>query len=583
MSEFARRYRLQERIAVGGTAEVFHALFFGDDGSERAVVIKRVLPQFARDERFRRLFLEEACVAVTITHPNIVRVLDHGQLEQTCYIALERVDGMDLGSLLARARRTGRLPTTMLAAFIVTQVGEALQFIHDQTSSEGTPLKIIHRDVSPQNILVSYSGDVKLTDFGIAKSAIRQETTVDGTLRGKLDYMAPEQAALGEVDRRADLFALGCVLYELIHGTPPFRGDNEVETLDRLREGRIKVSPAELDAPEELRQVLVRALEPEREARYQNASEMVRDLRGFMAAESASELREALGRWTRDLAEAQGAVKHDAVESAVRKLLGQGIGDGAAPSRHQGTTVFASSASAASGPAPQTRSGTAEVLSPGARFKPLNVALVVVAGVGILGWLLFALHFFGGGRGAAGADARLAALPDHHTDVPVEVARGAPDASPSHEVGTTRPVPARGALALRSYPGGATVLVDGAGVGQTPMELPLPGSPFTLELRKAGYRSWSRRVDPSRPPRALRAVLRPAVSNETGSLTINSLPWSRVMIDGTYVGNTPLIKLQLRAGRHRVELRGPGGELRKRFTANLKASKPLSLTFDFTR
>ena len=582
MSEFARRYRLQERIAVGGTAEVFHALFFGDDGSERSVVIKRVLPQFARDERFRRLFLEEACVAVTITHPNIVRVLDHGQLEQTCYIALERVDGMDLGSILARARRTGRLPTTMLAAFIVTQVGEALQFIHDQTSSEGTPLKIIHRDVSPQNILVSYSGDVKLTDFGIAKSAIRQETTVDGTLRGKLDYMAPEQAALGEVDRRADIFALGCVLYELVHGAPPFRGDSEVETLDRIREGRIKVPPGELDAPEDLRQVLARALEPEREARYQNASEMVRDLRGFMGAESASELREALGRWTRDLADAPDAVKHDAVESAVRKLLGQGIGDGAAPSRHQGTTVFASSTSGASQPAPASRSGTAEVLSPGPRLKPLNIALVVVAGVGILGWLLWAVHFFGGRGAAGGADARLAFLPDRHTDVPVDAGAASMDASRLADA-ASRWVPARRSLALRSYPRGAAVLVDGEGAGKTPMELPLPAEPFTLELRKAGYRSWSRRVDPARPPRALRAVLRPAVSNQTGSLTINTLPWCRVTIDGTYVGNTPLIKLQLRAGRHRIELRGPGGKLRKRFTVNLRASKPLSLTFDFTK
>ena len=224
MAEAYARYKLHHRIAIGGTAEVFRATFLSSEGEERAIVIKRILPQFARDERFRQIFHEEACVAVTIAHHNIVRVLDHGDIGQTCYIALELVEGKDLGSLLASSRSAGAPPPYRLSAYIAAQVCDALQFIHNVTSSEGTPLRIIHRDVSPQNILVSYDGDVKLTDFGIAKSAIRQERTVDGVIRGKIDFMAPEQATLSEVDYRIDIFALGCVLYKMVHGAPPSGG-----------------------------------------------------------------------------------------------------------------------------------------------------------------------------------------------------------------------------------------------------------------------------------------------------------------------------------------------------------------------
>ena len=579
MSDFARRYRLQQRIAIGGTAEVFHALFFADDGSERPVVIKRVLPQFARDERFRRLFHEEACVAVTVTHPNIVRVLDHGELEQTCYIALERVEGMDLGNLLARVRRTGRLPPANLTAFVVAQVGEALQFIHDQTSSEGTPLKIIHRDVSPQNILVSFSGDVKLTDFGIAKSAIRRETTVDGTLRGKLDYMAPEQAALKEVDQRADLFALGCVLYELLQGSPPFRGENELFTLDRIREGRIVVPLEELDVPPLLRDVLSSALQVDREQRYQHAEQMVKDLREFMAPlESAAVLREELGSWVRGLSEADTSAKTDAVESAVRKLMGDTIDDGGAPAR--GTTVFASSSSSLSGGAVSSPGTGVKGAAP--HFRRRSVALVVVAVLGVSGWLLWAVDYFGRGGATSPADARLASPSGHLADLEATVSR---DVGPDQP----RPADARPArsrkLAIRSYPPGATVLVDGSPAGETPLALTVPSEAFTLELRKTGYRSWSRTMEPRRVPPSLRAVLRPAATRrDTGSLTINSLPWCRVSIDGNYVGNTPLLRLQLQARtKHRVELRGPDNKVRKRLTVVLKPGQNLAYTFDFTK
>ena len=574
MSDFARRYKLLDRIAVGGTAEVFHDVFFADDGSERKVVIKRVLPQFARDERFRRLFHEEACVAVTVTHPNIVRVLDHGELEQTCYIALEPVEGLDLGNLLTRARGTALLPPANLAAFVVTQVAEALQFIHDQTSSEGTPLKIIHRDVSPQNILVSFSGDVKLTDFGIAKSAIRHETTVDGTLRGKLDYMAPEQATLKEVDQRADLFALGCVLYEMLQGSPPFHDANEILTLDRVREGRIVVPLEQLDAPPELKQVLDRVLQVDREQRYQHAAEMVADLRRFMAPlDSAAALREALARWARQVSEARAAANPaDAVESAVRRLMGDTIEDRA--THRQGTTVFASSSNNSS----ETLSVTGEVRAPASRVRRRHLLLVLLTALAISGWLLWAVFYFGRDSGTPGHDASPDASPD--------TSSGQPDARTSPLPDAARPAspPTRRTLSLQSQPASATVMMQGRVVGRTPMELTVPDRRFVLELSKPNHRAWSRSLDPASMPATIRVVLRPAATRrDTGSITINSMPWCRVTIDGSYVGNTPLMRLQLPAGKHQVELRGPDGAPRKRMAVSLRPGQNLSYSFDFTR
>jgi serine/threonine protein kinase len=530
--EFARRYKLRKRIAIGGTAEVFHADFIAD-GVQQPVVVKRVLPQFARDERFRRLFHEEACVAATVSHPNIVRVLDHGQLEQTCYIALERVEGRDLGSLLSVARATGRLPSANLAAYVAARVGEALQFIHEKTSSEGTPLKIIHRDVSPQNILVSFQGDVKLTDFGIAKSIIRQETTVDGTLRGKLDYMAPEQASLTEVDHRADLFALGCVLYEMLQGAPPFRGENELETLDRIRSNRITTEVEELPAPEPLRRVLERALQPEREARYQQAALMVADLQAFTDEQPEPPLSTELKRWVTELSSEQTSTSStDAVDHAVQKLLGHGIEQSKAPRPPTPTAVFASSARAGV----REARPTAEITTPSVRSrKGFHVAMAVVAILGICGWLLWAMRYF-------------------NTDDPQRAAS-------QGELGPVSAIADSSPGSADSSPGSAD------------------SSPASADLSVASS-SPGRRSPPRKGTSSRRST---ASRRGSGHLTINSLPWSKVKIDGIYVGNTPLIKMQIPAGRHRVELMGPDSKVRKSFTVTLPRGRGRSYTFDFTR
>lgn len=563
MSEaFAHRYRLLNRIAVGGTAEVFRAVYVTADGSERPVVIKRVLPQFASDERFRRIFHEEACVAVTMSHPSIVRVLDHGELGQTCFIALELVEGKDLGSLLAAAVRSGQIPSPRLCAYVAAQVAEALEFIHVQTSSEGTPLQIIHRDVSPQNILVSYSGEVKLTDFGIAKSAIRREQTVDGTLRGKLDYMAPEQAQLSAVDSRADIFGLGCVLFEMLHGTPPCRGENELDTLQRVRDGRITVPPGQQALPAALQKVLDRALAPALEARYQRAAEMAADLRAYLQ-EVGSPSPENLGRWIRELEATPASTPQNSLDDAVRNLLGGGDPD---DPHADGTAMFASQPGQ-----DRLRSPGEPATATGPPKRGRQIALSALLMVSLAGWLLWALGP-SGGKGNSGepgrSDARLV-VPglDHRR------------ASARDDVAG-----AAASTLLRSQPSGAMVYVDGQPQGRTPLGLNLPRAAFRLEMQKDGYRPWRHQLDPASLGASLVVSLMPVGAPQAQStITINTLPWSRVRLDGKLVGNTPLVRHVVRAGIHRLELLAPDDALRKLISFSVAPGANRAFTFDFSK
>ena len=600
---FARRYRLLGRIAIGGTAEVFRAELLSERGS-RPVVIKRVLPQFARDVRFRRLFLEEATVSVTLVHPNIVSVIDHGEIGETCYIAMELVDGQDLGSLLSSQRQRGGRVAAGVAALIAAQVAEALHFIHHHTSSEGTPLRIIHRDVSPQNILVSFRGDVKLTDFGIAKSAIRRETTVDGTLRGKLDYMAPEQAiAEIGVDHRADIFGLGCVLYEMVEGMPPFRGKNEIDTLDRLRHGRIRRPTGQLDAPEQLRAILDQALQNRRDNRYANAQAMAEDLRRFLQSLAPAASGAQIGEWTQAMALPHDADPRDAVDDAVRMLLGD-VGQDSAPraeSPPTGTSVFASSKNST---APLTAYATNELdlsvtddpSSPSTQTAPLQptgtahpwwrqrpqMLLLAVGLAGVLGWILWVAE-------------RLVDKNPAPSVIPT--AADYPQLTAAKTQAAAKPKMLR--RWIRSKPSKGDVFLDGDWVGQTPLRLEITKRKHEVTVIKPGYRRWRRRLRRAAGTQAIWARLTPAVApkkaasgrqappadapaTERGYLTINSMPWTRVFLDGRFVGHTPLIRLKVGAGRRQVQLKDPHGKIRRSFVAVVPAAGTSAYTFDLT-
>ena len=207
------KYLLLERIAVGGMAEVFVAKAFGVEGFERLLAIKKILPTMGEDAEFIRMFVDEARIAVQLAHANIVQVLELGKHEERLYIAMEYVSGRDLRQLMERFRKRQEAMPLPQVCLIVAEVCEALDHAHRKRDAQGRPLGIVHRDVSPQNVLVSFEGEVKLIDFGIAKAESRLQKTQSGILKGKFSYMSPEQVKGQPIDGRSDVLACGVLLW----------------------------------------------------------------------------------------------------------------------------------------------------------------------------------------------------------------------------------------------------------------------------------------------------------------------------------------------------------------------------------
>ena len=280
------QYEILERIASGGMAELFKARRSGVEGFQKIVAIKKILPHLADNEEFIAMFADEAKLAAQLNHPNIVHIFDLGKIESGGYfIAMEYVDGRDLRAILHSAREVGIPLPIPLAVYIASKVAAALDYAHRRREADGHELKIVHRDVSPQNILISYEGDIKLCDFGIAKAASKASQTQSGALKGKVRYMSPEQAWGRAIDRRSDLFSLGCVLYEMLTNQVLFRGDTDLNVLEKVRAAEVMPpSSVNPDVGKNLDAIVLKALAGEPEARYANASEMLRDLEAVLYA-----------------------------------------------------------------------------------------------------------------------------------------------------------------------------------------------------------------------------------------------------------------------------------------------------------
>jgi Protein kinase domain len=272
-------YRLLERVAVGGMAEVFRAKRSGVEGFEKVLAVKRILPHLSDNKEFVDMFIDEAKMVAGLSHPNIVQIFDLGRLDKSYYIAMEYVHGRDLRTILRRGKERGLRVPLDLSVLVVSKICAALDYAHRRKDDRGRPLQIVHRDISPQNILISFDGDVKLTDFGIAKAASKASVTDHGALRGKLLYMSPEQAGGRAMDRRSDIFSLGIVFYEMIADQKPFLGTSEMSILETVRECRVS-PPTQLNPriPEKLERVVMKALSRDPEQRYQDGADMHRDL-----------------------------------------------------------------------------------------------------------------------------------------------------------------------------------------------------------------------------------------------------------------------------------------------------------------
>lgn len=276
------RYVLLEKIGAGGMAEIFRAKTFGAAGFEKEFAIKLILPSLVDDDEFVEMFINEAKIAVSLYHTNIVQVFDLGQIEGQYYIAMEYVRGKDLLEVLARCADRGLKIPLDLVLFITMEMLKGLSFAHRATDPYGEELNIIHRDVSPSNIMMSYAGDVKVGDFGVAKAAIERTLTESGTLKGKVGYMSPEQVMGESIDARSDVFAAGVVLFEALSMSRLFVGDSDLEVMLQVRDAAISERLAQAPPmPAGLREIVERALTKHREERFQSSGEFYQALVDF--------------------------------------------------------------------------------------------------------------------------------------------------------------------------------------------------------------------------------------------------------------------------------------------------------------
>ncbi len=279
------KYLLLERISVGGMAEVFKAKYFGEEGFEKILAIKRILPSMAEDEQFITMFIDEAKIAGDLAHPNIGQIYELGQIDNGHFIAMEYIWGKDVLQIQNRFRRLRQKMPQAMAAFTASRVCEGLDYAHRKTDASEKPMHIIHRDVSPQNILVSYSGEIKIIDFGIAKARSRSSKTQAGVLKGKFGYMSPEQVRGLPLDQRSDIFSIGTLLFEMTTGERLFTGETDFATLDKVRNAEVPI-PSEVndEITPEMDKIVLKALSRNPDNRYQWASDMQEDLNAYVEA-----------------------------------------------------------------------------------------------------------------------------------------------------------------------------------------------------------------------------------------------------------------------------------------------------------
>lgn len=292
------RYHLTQRIAFGGMAELFRGFTFDEEGFRKDVAVKRLLPHYVADEQFITMLVDEFKLVSHLRHPSIAEVYELVEIDGSVFIAMEYVDGKDLRSTMEKARRRRVAMGIDDIVYLMARALDGLHHAHVARDSEGLPLKIVHRDFSPSNLLVTYDGLVKLCDFGIAKATHNRIQTKTGIIKGKVKYMSPEQAFGRRLDWRSDLFSAGSILYELLTATSPFHAANEIDLIFAVRDASPRacreINP---DIPEPLAQIIEKSMRRSRSARYQTAIEFRDALLRFLRDHNPKYRRTRLGRF----------------------------------------------------------------------------------------------------------------------------------------------------------------------------------------------------------------------------------------------------------------------------------------------
>ncbi len=291
------RYRVDTVLARGGMGEVFLGRIDGEHGFERPIVIKVIRNDLVTDERVAMMFVDEARIAASLHHRNIVQIVDFDRFDGGVFLVTEHVDGCDLRHLLRELRSP---PPLSLAVSIIAELATGLHAAHEAVGSDGQSLQLVHRDISPSNVLLGVHGEVKLADFGVAKARTRSYHTVSGTIKGKAPYMSPEQILGGQLDRRSDIFSVGTLMFEIVTRTRLFSGASNAKAMQMILAGEVpEPASRRADIPPALSAIIKRTLAFDRDERYATAAELVDDIDGLARAQ----------RWSLSLAQIAHAVR----------------------------------------------------------------------------------------------------------------------------------------------------------------------------------------------------------------------------------------------------------------------------------
>ncbi len=316
------KYYLVDKIAVGGMAEIFKAKSFGHGGFEKLLVIKRILPHISEKEEFVEMFVDEAKVSVALQHANIVQTYDFGKFQENWFIAMECVEGKDVKGLLRKLAQRRRLLPIEFAVYVAHEISKGLDYAHRRENLQGHELGIVHRDMSPSNVLISYEGEAKIADFGIAKATTNAYNTKDGVLKGKFEYMSPEQAMGMSIDRRSDIFSCGIILYECLTGRRLFKTESDVKTLETIKACDLD-PPSALNPsiPARLDEIVMRALARNREDRYQEARELQNDLLEFLYPATPDLTRQSFSHFLKELFSEEIGAERARLEAGTRAAM----------------------------------------------------------------------------------------------------------------------------------------------------------------------------------------------------------------------------------------------------------------------
>jgi eukaryotic-like serine/threonine-protein kinase len=558
VTEQVGKYQLIRKLATGGMAEVFLAKAAGPMGFEKTLVLKRILPHLSEEASFVEMFLSEAKLAAQLTHPNIVQIFDFGEADGAYFLAMEYIDGPHLRALVKGARVQGRPLPPVMCARIISLACEGLAFAHDFADPQtGEPLGLIHRDISPDNILMSRQGAVKVVDFGIAKAASQSHRTQSGVIKGKLAYMPPEQVRAKPLDRRTDVYALGVVLYELLTARRPFESSSDAGLMQAiLFEEPVPAGQHRAGLPGPLLNILGRALAKDRAQRYPDCLAFQSDLEDFILSAgkpvTTQQLAQFVSQFTADTGTPVPVQNTPRAKAAPSTTPVHTPAPASLPDTHSGAawaeppTLKTPQPLAPEPlpPAPRPRAAPSRNAAPSAappapaakgppaRRKP-PVWLPILAG----GALLAASAAILFGRPETPASPALAGTrspppPAEPSSQPPPEARP-PAGAPPPEAQAVPPVPVEPPLPLVE-------------VSAPPMEPPARATPPARQAVASHSPGSKKRQAPAAP--------KPTAK---GKLEFRVRPYATVFIDGKKAGDTPMAAVELPVGPHEVTLTNP--------------------------